>query len=497
MHSFAHYASHRIYSKLYFDIIDRNFYSVYYGRGTPLKGEPSFYGEEYRDDDYGYYDSDESEDDSSQDQQKTIAQEAKKKLTTTTTTTVKTLLSLFNLPKRNDHVLDPTCPKECLCLEDFKFVNCAHAHLKHVPPDLPRTAYKVDLSNNQIELIRGTDFANRSKLMEINLNNNHLTELNKEIFNGLTRLQRLHLASNLLTTIEPDTFHGATDLSLLDLSNNSIVLPQQGSLLNQTSLLEFHCRNCSWSYISKDTFKNTPSLTVLRIDQNDFGMKINTLAFTPLKNLIKLSLPDLDQNNTEKLCELLETIDNISFKRFDVSCFELVLGTNYNDSIILTTDRSFPNPRWPKEEIGTHLTAIKPNNNTVIKGITKMNTNVNMTYMTNNSNSSSSNNDNNNNTSSSVEGVLLINTSTVSSVVNSSSSKGSEEAYQVPVSPETIDRMLIGLMVVSIIGLIVGLICRNDVGGIKTKCCRTRKVPTENEEDPDATPEEIPLNKIS
>uniref|UniRef100_A0A1A9V4D3 LRRNT domain-containing protein n=1 Tax=Glossina austeni TaxID=7395 RepID=A0A1A9V4D3_GLOAU len=471
--------------------------SVYYGRGTPLKGEPSFYGEEYRDDDYGYYDSDEGEDDSSQDQQTTIAQEAKKKLTTTTTTTVKTLLSLFNLPKRNDHVLDPTCPKECLCLEDFKLINCAHAHLKHVPPDLPRTAYQVDLSNNQIELIRKADFANRSKLMEINLNNNHLRELNKEIFSGLTRLQRLHLASNLLTTIEPDTFHGATALTLLDLSNNSIVLPQQGSLLNQSSLLEFYCRNCSWSHIYKDTFKNTPSLTVLRIDQNDFGRKINTFAFTPLKNLIKLSLPDLDQNNTEKLCDLLQAIDNISFKRFNVSCYELVLEGNYNESIILTTDRSFLNPRWPKKEIGIHLTTVKPINNTVIKDTTKMNTNVNMTYMTNNNNNNNNSNSSNNSTNSNVDSVLLINTSTVSSVVNSSSTKGSEEAYQVPVSPETIDRMLIGLMVVSIIGLIVGLICRNDVGGIKTKCCRTRKVPTENEEDPDATPEEIPLNKIS
>uniref|UniRef100_A0A1A9X334 LRRNT domain-containing protein n=1 Tax=Glossina brevipalpis TaxID=37001 RepID=A0A1A9X334_9MUSC len=458
--------------------------SFYYARGTALKNQSFFYGEEYRDYDYdGYNDYGEGEgDNSSRDYPKTFTQEAKKKLTTTTTTMKSLLFSLFNLPKRNDHVVEPKCPKECLCLEDFKFVNCAHAYLKHVPPDIPLTAYKLDLSDNQIELIRKEDFANHSKLMEINLNNNRLKQLNKEVFNGLIKLQKLHLASNLLTTIEPETFQGATDLRLLDLSNNSIVSPKDGSsLLNQSSLLEFNCRNCSWSDIYQDTFKNTPSLTALRIDQNDFNKKINILAFTPLKNLVKLRLPDLDQNNIEKLCNLLKTIDNISFRHFDVSCYELVLGVNYNESIILTTDFSYSKPQ-NEIEIGA---TVKPlNNNKGIEGgTTVMKTNVNMTYMSNN-------NDNN------TVVVERAGTSTEHSIVNTTS-KGRDQAYQVPVSPETIDRMLIGLMVISIIGLIVGLICRNDVGGIKTRCCRTRKSPTENEEDPDAPPEEIPLNKIS
>ena len=86
----------------------------------------------------------------------------------------------------------------------------------------------------------------------------------------MPRLQRLKLANNLLTSINPDTFIGATDLSLLDLSNNSIVLNEQGSFLNQPSLLELNCRNCSWSELYDDTFKNTSSLTALRIDLNDF-----------------------------------------------------------------------------------------------------------------------------------------------------------------------------------------------------------------------------------
>lgn len=92
-----------------------------------------------------------------------------------------------------------------------------------------------------------------------------------QMFEDLPRLQRLRLSSNLLTALEPDTFRGASDLSLLDLSNNPIHLPADASFLNQPSLLELNCRNCSWTEIYEDTFKNTPRLTALRIDNNDFN----------------------------------------------------------------------------------------------------------------------------------------------------------------------------------------------------------------------------------
>lgn len=64
----------------------------------------------------------------------------------------------------------------------------------------------------------------------------------------------------------------------------------------------------------------------------------------PLKNLIRLRLPELDAASTEELCNLLKFIDNIGFKHFDVSCYELVLGATYNESLILATDPPFKKP---------------------------------------------------------------------------------------------------------------------------------------------------------
>ena len=57
----------------------------------------------------------------------------------------------------------------------------------------------------------------------------------------------------------------------------------------------------------------------------------------------------------------------------------------------------------------------------------------------------------------------------------------------------------LGLMVISVIGIIIGIICRKDVGGIKTKCCRTKK-PIDGEKhnaDTGSPGEEIPLNKMA
>lgn len=52
-------------------------------------------------------------------------------------------------------------------------------------------------------------------------------------------------------------------------------------------------------------------------------------------------------------------------------------------------------------------------------------------------------------------------------------------------------------MIISIIGIIIGIIFRKDVGGIKTKCCRTKKTVDDKNTEPGSPGEEIPLNKLA
>ncbi|KAM8708640.1 hypothetical protein ACLKA7_015585 [Drosophila subpalustris] len=388
----------------------------------------------------------------------------------TSSTTTTTYRPIFSIPRRSSHVLEPSCPRSCHCMEDYKFVQCTHAHLTHVPLDLPKMAAIIDLSHNDIAELRAEDFANLSKVVEINLSYNLLKQVDKEAFNGLERLHRLRLANNRLTKIEPDTFAGATDLELLDLSNNSIVQRTDGSFVNQPSLTAFKCSNCSWTTLPEQIFMNMSALTVLHLDENEFKRQINTRAFTPLKNLIKLKLPELDQDNIEELCRLLNSIDTISFKHFDVSCLELVLGNSFNESLIQATEPPFKRvtalPSTPKP--ATPLPPRTANRN-----------------RNNNKHQQMANNE----TSVSVAKAGIMSEADVKS------STDKEEPYQVPISQETINTLLICIMVLAIIGIIIGLICRKDVGGIKTKCCRSSK-PKEPKDQVHPT-EEIPLNKLA
>lgn len=50
--------------------------------------------------------------------------------------------------------------------------------------------------------------------------------------------------------------------------------------------------------------------------------------------------------------------------------------------------------------------------------------------------------------------------------------------------------MISASIVIAVFGLVIGLICRKDVFGVKTKLCRTQRP------EPPTTPEQVPLNKV-
>ncbi|XP_046809000.1 toll-like receptor 3 [Lucilia cuprina] len=464
--------------------IKQNIHIFYHTRAAPVTNETSAYDDEYHDSyDDDYYDD-------TEDTKSKASTPSSINPITTTTKSSSFIFNLLDIPQRNNHVIEPSCPKVCFCLEDFKYIKCSNAGLKEIPRDIPTTAAIIDLSHNEIQEIKKTDFAHRSKLQEINLNYNHIEKLEQEVFVDLPRLQRLKLSNNYLTSIHPDTFTGASDLSLLDLSNNSIVLNDHKSFLNQPSLLELNCRNCSWTELYDETFKNTSSLTALRIDLNDFNKKINTKAFVPLKNLIKLRLPELDAHSTEELCNLLKFIDNIGFKHFDVSCYELVLGATYNESLILATEPPYKKPKLEleiEEEIKKRNKADKDRElkATDSKQLDKTKQTKKQETSTMSSNQTLAAEFSNNTDDVLQAGVVP------------PSGEDPEKPYQVPISQEAINFMLIGLMVISVIGIIIGIICRKDVGGIKTKCCRTKKPLDEKTTEAGSPGEEIPLNKLT
>ncbi|XP_067642874.1 uncharacterized protein [Eurosta solidaginis] len=437
-------------------------------------------------------------------------------------------LSSYFYPRSN-HVVELICPKSCLCLEDYKHLLCNGAGLTQIPKDLPTTTLIIDLSENNITQLNTEDFANITKVREINLSGNRLSTIKKEIFSGLKHLQRIRLIDNQLTQLEPDTFSDAVDLSELDLSNNSILLRSDGPFLVQPSLLKFSCRNCSWTQLYDDTFTGLAGLNTLNLDFNDLDKKINTIAFTPLQNLIKLRLPQLEEEGVTELCNILKTIDNISFKQFDVSCFELVLGTPFNESVTLVTEPPYITPEIaivptkqpeaapPKvnKEIEIQNQSTKPATTKPTKVTTTTTTEravVDKQKEVKKGAKMSESSDFSNLTlpttttrviSSSPMSTILtagVLSGAGNAIVNSTETTTvktaveTENSHQVNISQETVNLLLICIIIVAIVGIIIGIICRKDVGGIKTKCCRTKKP---EPKDQVHSTEEIPLNKLA
>lgn len=75
------------------------------------------------------------------------------------------------------------------------------------------------------------------------------------------------------------------------------------------------------------------------------------------------------------------------------------------------------------------------------------------------------------------------------------SEKDDEKAASM-VDDDFVKKILIGIIIVACVGLIIGVICRKDVCGIKTKMCR-RKPRTSRNNGEETLPEEVPLNKMS
>ncbi|XP_055385853.1 toll-like receptor 2 isoform X2 [Condylostylus longicornis] len=298
------------------------------------------------------------------------------------------------------------CPDVCDCDEYLLFANCSNRKLKQIPKNLPIKLMELDLSHNLIKKIYKNDLDYLVNLKKILLANNEIYTIDEGSFKNNNNLEMVDLAVNQIKTISQNTFDNNPNLSILNLSNNAITIPQSGSFINAPILEILVLTNCSINKVYDDTFKNTSGLIKLMLDENDFNKKINTQAFNAsLPKLVKLTLPELEQSYILELCQSLQSIDKISFKNFDLSCFEMVAGLSFNESLISS---------------GTQIPVLQ-----------KKDINKNQT-----------------------------------------------------------------IMGVAVVSLLIGILCRKDVYGVKTKLCRSKKTRGPAKSDQSKHVEEIPLNKV-
>uniref|UniRef100_A0A8C5AH05 Toll-like receptor 13 n=2 Tax=Gadus morhua TaxID=8049 RepID=A0A8C5AH05_GADMO len=162
--------------------------------------------------------------------------------------------------------------------------------LKSVPYAVRKTAIsKLDLSYNNIIILRCDDFANMTRLSMLHLNNNPLSALQDCVFKDLVNLKFLMLQNSNISKLNSAFIKHLPNLQVLDLSNNQLTLLDHGQFKALNSLQNLTLQGNKLQKLNKGNFNGLSNLTYLNLASNVIA-KINIGTFGDLKALKTLYL---------------------------------------------------------------------------------------------------------------------------------------------------------------------------------------------------------------
>nr|XP_046918809.1 relaxin receptor 2-like [Dermatophagoides farinae] len=213
-------------------------------------------------------------------------------------------------------------PAICTCSGMGIF--CVNRNLHDVPrKDLPKKMNVLDLSGNQISIIKNTTFTRRLRhLKSLILTSNNIHTLQSDAFGNLTELTHLHLIGNQLEVIVDFVFHKNKKLRLLNLSYNPIRMIGLNAFNGLNGLIELDLRACQLIRLPARQFFPLNQLQILWLQQNRIWF-INNDALVHLNNLDTLSLA---HNQLSELNEAI-FIDLIRLKSLSLAYNKLTFIT--------------------------------------------------------------------------------------------------------------------------------------------------------------------------
>ncbi len=148
----------------------------------------------------------------------------------------------------------------------------------------------LDLSSENISILKAGDFDGLTSLTMLDLGFNRLSALPDGIFDEMTSLTRLDLWYNDLSQLSDGIFDELTSLTTLSLSGNDLSTLPDGIFDELTSLTGLELKQNDLSTLSAGIFDELTSLTSLHLGANDLSTLPGGI-FDELTSLTMLWLP--------------------------------------------------------------------------------------------------------------------------------------------------------------------------------------------------------------
>ncbi|XP_047997033.1 toll-like receptor 13 [Leguminivora glycinivorella] len=200
-------------------------------------------------------------------------------------------------------------------LRKLLYLNLSYNRLAKINSSLLRfyNLITLDLSHNNIQVIKSSDFGKLVNLKTINLDSNEINTLEKNVFDNMASLTTIDLRNNYLESIDRDMFINITKLTTVYLSRNKLkTLPKnmfQGKVIFNFTIEGNELEGT----LERGSFEGFAMVTELDISGQHLT-SVENYAFAGLQNVKTLLL-----NNND-----LESLSNYSFKGLHyLNCLDL------------------------------------------------------------------------------------------------------------------------------------------------------------------------------
>ncbi|XP_037113275.1 chondroadherin-like protein [Syngnathus acus] len=187
------------------------------------------------------------------------------------------------------------CPRVCTCDSAKLTVACVGKNLTEVPPTIDEITVKLDLRNNNLQMLQRGGFVRTPYLTHLNLQRCNIVKVKEGAFRMLGRVVSLNLAYNKIDILYQESFDGLSSLKELHLDHNQVEEIQPGAFLQLGSLNMLALTHNQLVYIPNMAFQGLQHIKWLRLSHN----AINNLAPEAFASLFILTRLNLDHNELQ------------------------------------------------------------------------------------------------------------------------------------------------------------------------------------------------------